>query len=99
MINEKEIEALATKLADLGDGVDDGSSAEGFALIAHLENDDLDAVLSRAEDILFDRNLADHFDSAASLMPRLVHGEESLMIRPDGTGKTNSMRPRWWIGE
>jgi hypothetical protein len=99
MINEKEIEALATKLADLGDGVDDGSSAEGFALIAHLENDDLDAVLSRAEDILFDRNLADHFDSAASLMPRLVHGEESLMRLLHATGCPDDKPMLPWLEE
>src|SRR6266704_3017457 len=70
MISEQEIESLGSQLADFGDG--DGSSADSFALIAHLDDADFDAVLTRADDIRFDRNLADYLDSAESLM-RLAH--------------------------
>jgi hypothetical protein len=69
MITETELEALASQLADLGDERD----AEGHALIAHLEGGDLEAVLTRLEQIEFERNCAGgYLDSIEGLM-RLAH--------------------------
>jgi len=92
MMTEQEIEALATKLVDLGD-------AEGFALIAHLESDDLDAVLNRVEKIMFDRNMAECPDSAESLMLALEQGEESLMRLLHATGCPDDEPMLVWLEE
>jgi hypothetical protein len=55
MITPEEIETLGRKLADLW--VADDTAAAKLDLIDHLEGDDLDAVLNRAQDISFDRNM------------------------------------------
>jgi hypothetical protein len=51
MITEQEIEALGQQLADLW--VANDTHAAKLDLIDHLEGDDLDAVLTRAQDIFF----------------------------------------------
>jgi hypothetical protein len=55
MITEQEIESLGQQLADLWVASD--THAARLDLIDHLEGDDLDAVLTRAQDISFDRSL------------------------------------------
>jgi hypothetical protein len=74
MITEADIEALGNQLADLwaADNDENSTSAESFALIEHLEGDDLDDVLTRAQDISLVRNAPELIDSTESLM-RLAH--------------------------
>ena len=96
MITETEIRVLATKLADL-DGVDDdGSSAEGFALIAHLDEADFDAVLNLTDDIRFDRNIA---EGSAEAISDLINGTEALVRLAHATGCPDDEAILPWLQE
>jgi hypothetical protein len=65
MITPAEIETLGRKLADLW--VADDTHAARLDEFDHLEGDDLDAVLTRAQDISFDRSLVgDGIDEVTS---------------------------------
>jgi hypothetical protein len=96
MITQTEIEMLSTKLADL-DGVDDdGAFAEGFALIAHLDEADFDAVLSLTEDIRFDRNIA---EGSAEALNGLISGAEALVRLAHATGCPDDEPILPWLQE
>src|SRR5438445_13622695 len=76
MISPQEIEALAVKHVDL-EGEDD---AKAFSVIEHLDGDDFDAVLTCAEGIRFDRNMAEGDPET------LIRGAEALVRLANATG-------------